>query len=361
MPRFVLSAFDDDHDQQLSLNEYRSSLLAQYNLPWDRRPVDLDRDGEIGFDEFAFDESDQFQLQRWYFFHRLDKDDSGRLSADEFDFRPRPPMSVWAYSTTESQSRRLHEDPDAPLCGWPSISPDGTQLLLHQQSTDQNAAAEILSISLASHHRRVLCKGRQPSWSADGNRFVCERQDPVAGIWVMDSGGREGHRIAQGRAPKWSPDGEYIAFLQDNGVFVYHLKSQQTHALIAREDHPFSDLGNDIAWSPDSRQLAVLGNLATTSQLLILKPEGSAWQAGTAEVRVRYSLEVGCRSHLNWTTKNRILVSVLDPRANRSRLMAFVAESDSGPEPVHSLEAIESVVSACLTTDEKWLITVVEK
>jgi Ca2+-binding EF-hand superfamily protein len=356
----TLSSFDDDHDQQISLREYRTSLLGQYSLPWDRRPVDQDRDGELVFDEFIFDESDQFQLQRWYFFHRIDKDRSGRLSADEFDFQQRRPMSIWLHSTSDAQATRLHENLETPICGWPSISPDGTQLLAHEHPASRIGESEIVLISLSSHHQRILCKGRQPSWSADGKRFVCERQDPTAGIWIMDAGGREGRRISPGHAPKWSPDGASIAFLNDNGVSIHQVESGETYEVVSREDHPFSDLGNDVAWSPDSRQLTVLGNLATTSQLLILRPKTSSAAAGATEIDVRHSFDVCCRGNLNWTTQNQILVAVREPRLNRNRLVSLAADSDSGPEPVSRLESIQSIVSAFLTADEKWFITVVE-
>ncbi len=66
----TFSGFDGDHDEKLSLQEYRLSMHANVNYSWQVRPVDLDRDGWLSYDEFVFNEVDLFQLQRRYYFHR---------------------------------------------------------------------------------------------------------------------------------------------------------------------------------------------------------------------------------------------------------------------------------------------------
>jgi hypothetical protein len=353
----TLRAFDTDGDELLTLHEYRASMLASYNYPWHRRPPDQDRDGELSYDEFAVDLGEQFQLQRWYFFHRLDANRDGRLSLAEFAFRPLEPVSIWAFATSGKSSRLLYRSPEFPECGWPSISPDGSQLLLHQIPLSGPVDSQIVSVSLDGDHVRVLGKGIRPSWSPDGDFFVCERRSRDAGIWIIDAGGRSGRRISAGSAPRWSPDGRSIAFLKDNGVSIYDLETDESRTVLLREDHPYQDLGNDVAWSPDGMHLAVLGNFAATSQLLIVSSRGP--QAG--EVRVRYSFDTALRGQLHWTAGNSILLGVRDAKSGEITLLRVETDGENSPKPVDQFSEISGVRSACVTPDGQWYVAVVEQ
>ncbi len=342
----TMRSFDDDNDRELSLSEYRSSMLGNYNYPWDHRPLDQDRDGRLSYVEFVFDEVDLFQLQRWYYFHRLDLDRDGGLSLDEFDFRPLAPLSIRAYSTDSDESKLIYQD-DA-------IS----RLRLAQRFTrwDTGAAASsvrqggqsegrIVSVSLEDNHARTICRGIQPSWSADGDSFVCERRSEGAGIWILDAGGLRGRRVAAGHGPKWSPDGKSIAFLQDNGVSIFDVQTGEIRPILLREDHPYQDLGSDIAWSPDSRRLAVLGNFAATSQLLILpvtRPDE------TGKIRIRYSFNVGCRGNLNWTRRDGITVGIRDADTRETRIDSLIPDSDQEPKRVTDFAGLSAFARLAL-------------
>ena len=353
----TLRAFDTDGDGLLALHEYRASMLASYNYPWHRRPLDQDRDGQLSYDEFSFDPGEQFQLQRWYFFHRLDANRDGQLSLDEFAFRPLEPVSIWAFSTSGKASRLLYRNGEFPECGLPSVSPDGSQLLLHQIPLSGPIDSQIVAVSFDGDRVRVLGKGIRPSWSADGNSFVCERRSREAGIWMIDAGGRSGRRISAGRSPRWSPDGTEIAFLNDNGVLIYELETDKVRPVLLREDHPYQDLGNDIAWSPDGNQLAILGNFAATSQLLIVSSRGP--QSG--EVRVRYSFDTALRGDLHWANRGSILLGVRDPKSGKIGLMMIQPDGENTPDPVEALSEISGVRSACTTPDGRWYVAVVEE
>ena len=354
----AVRAFDDDQDGELSLREYRCSMIGSFNYPWDRRPLDQDRDGMLSYDEFVFDDVDLFQLQRWYFFHRLDLDKDGRLSLGEFEFRPLAPLSIRAYSTKQDQSRLVYQNREFPDCGWPSVSPDGTQILLHECPTSTPTKGRIVSITLDRMYARVICDGIQPSWSADGEQFVCARRSRTESeIWILDAGGRRGRRVAAGKSPKWSPDGRFIAFLHDNGLSILDIEAGEIRQILLREDHPYQDLGSDIAWSPDSQRLAALGNFAATSQLLILPVD----LAKRGQVRIRYSFDVRCQSNLNWTDRDGVLLGVRDLKSHETRLISVSPDSDEEPNRVDRLGDKVGCRSACLTPDGKWYITVVEE
>jgi Ca2+-binding EF-hand superfamily protein len=81
-----LSSFDDDSDGKLSLRDYRLSMHANVNYTWEAKLVDRDGDGWLSYEEFAFNRVDLFQLQRRFYFHRLDRDGDQRLTVSEFEF-----------------------------------------------------------------------------------------------------------------------------------------------------------------------------------------------------------------------------------------------------------------------------------
>jgi hypothetical protein len=228
---------------------------------------------------------------------------------------------------------------------------------LHQIPLSGPVDSQIVALSFDGDHIRVLGNGLRPSWSADGNFFVCERRSRDAGIWIIDAGGRSGRRISAGTAPRWSPDGRSIAFLNDNGVSIYDLETDESRTVLLREDHPYQDLGNDVAWSPDGQQLAVLGNFAATSQLLMVPSRGP--RAG--EVRVRYSFDTVLRGQLHWTAGNSILLGVRDSKSAEIALLRLEAVEDDAPKPVQELREIGGVRSACLTPDGRWYVAVVEQ
>ena len=354
----AIRSFDDDQDGELSLSEYRASMLGSYNYPWDHRPVDQDRDGRLSYDEFVFAEVDLFQLQRWYFFHRLDLDQDGGLSLEEFEFRRLAPLSIRAYSTESDHSKLVYQASAHLDCGWPSLSPDGRQLLLHEYPPGgPREEGRIVSVSLDEDQVRTVCSGKNPSWSADGAQFVCERRLEGSEIWILDAGGLRGRRVADGHGPKWSPDGTSIAFLQDNGVSIFDVKTEKIRPVLLREDHPYQDLGSDIAWSPDGRRVAVLGNFAATSQLLIL----SVSPDQPVQVHIRSSFSVGCQSNLNWNHRDGITLGIRDLESRETRLMSVIPDTDQLPKRADRFDRIAGVRSACLTPDGKWYISVVEE
>ena len=258
----TLSAFDDDDDDKLSLREYRLSMHANVNYPWETQPVDSDRDGRLSYDEFVFCEVDLFQLQRRYYFHRLDRDGDGWLSLSEFEFKTQQPFSIYLRSPSSRATRvRFIRTINTRSAVGRAVSPDGTQILFHRCPPEGCSEGRIVVMSLEGQNVRELCDGVQPSWSADGKQFACAGQAEREGVWIMSADGRSGQRIADGSAPKWSPDGETIAYLHDNGVWVYDVGRAETRQIFRRQDHRYQDLGDDIAWSPRGERVAMLGNL----------------------------------------------------------------------------------------------------
>jgi dipeptidyl aminopeptidase/acylaminoacyl peptidase len=354
----TISGFDDDDDGKLSLREYRLSMLANVNYTWETQPVDLDRDGSLSYDEFVFHSVDLFQLQRRYYFHRLDRSADGRLSLNEFAFKTQSPCSIYLRSADARESRLVYQGREYPQCGWPSVSPDGKQVLFHRCPPQDCDDGRIVVMDIDGQHLRDLCDGVQPSWSADGKQFVCARKSGGKGVWIISASALSGQRIADGWAPKWSPDGERIAYLNDNGVWVYDIRSRETREILFREDHPYQDLGDDIAWSPDGKQLALLGNQRERSELVILPDRGN--RSGDQRPRVRCTLQTICRGNLNWTASTGIVFSIQDAATGRNQLVSVAADDETPPEKINLFDAEHDWKSACMTPDRKWYIAVSE-
>ena len=145
------------------------------NYPWSKRPVDLNRDGVLAYDEFIFHKTDLFQLQRRLYFHRLDRNRDRRLTLDEFDFNEAKPNAIRMESNVGKSGTVIYQDEEFPVLGLPDVSPDGTRMLFHRISNDPKVGSQVVLSDLKGEVITELCSGKQPSWSADGSQFVCAR------------------------------------------------------------------------------------------------------------------------------------------------------------------------------------------
>ena len=276
----TIVAFDQDQDQLLSLQELRVSMLGNMNYPWSERPVDVNRDGLLSYDEFIFHKTDLFQLQRRWFFHRLDRNRDRRLSSNEFQFNEAKPNAVRIESVDGKSTLVIFQDAKFPLLGLPDVAPDGTRMLFHRISNDSKIGSQIVLSDLKGKVITELCSGKQPSWSADASQFVCARTFGQGGagkqIWVMAADGRAGNSIAQGTAPRWSPDGKTIAFLRDNGIVLYDTEKKESRVLVPREGHRYTTLGDGLVWAPDSKRLALLATRPNFTELVIVSIPSNA-------------------------------------------------------------------------------------
>ena len=82
----LIPAFDDDHDGELSLQEYRATPFANSNTDWYQLSQDVDHDGRISFAEFYHEPSPLFVGQYFDVFVKLDRNHDGHLTIDEYDF-----------------------------------------------------------------------------------------------------------------------------------------------------------------------------------------------------------------------------------------------------------------------------------
>lgn len=346
--------FDTNGDERLTLDEYRLSLHANVNFSWQRKPVDKNRDGRLSYDEFQFHSFDLFHLQRRYFFHRLDRDADGFLSRQEFAFQSRRPDGVHLLPVGGGSSRLLFRDPEFPRCGWPVLSPDGSSVLFHRCRPD-DATGQIVRFDVESGESSVLNDGLQPSWSRNGRRFVCTRETGERGIWIMSETGDIIERLGEGSSAKWSPDGQLIAFLHDNGLWVHHVAIGHRRCLLERDQHDYQNLGDDIAWSPDSGRIAFVGRTTARSDLILLKVDDSTWST-----RFQFPPNQQVVGHLSWSHQRGVVFQLHDQLRDAKELLTLGPADQADPMPAKWLSSDRLWKSACVSPSGIWYTAISE-
>src|SRR5258708_4762224 len=93
---------------------------------------------------------------------------------------------------------------------------------------------------------------------------------PYGQLWVMDLASQKSARVGgekdSGGGPLWSPDGKSFAFQggqgEKHGLFVARPDGSDVTFLasLSGTNSPLPDTGNEVTWSPDSKQLAFISS-----------------------------------------------------------------------------------------------------
>jgi Tol biopolymer transport system component len=154
--------------------------------------------------------------------------------------------------------------------GFPTWSPDGTQILFHQNDDpfDSSPHTQIYRADSDGSNLRQLTTNASmhPAWSPDGSQIVYTTFDG-GDLYLMRQDGNERHLLldndTRNTYPVWSPDGTQIAFLGfsytrevGDWIYVANADGSSVFRLAANtrmEGRPW--------WSPDGQQIAFVGQL----------------------------------------------------------------------------------------------------
>ena len=87
---------------------------------------------------------------------------------------------------------------------------------------------------------RVVTRGRNPSWSADGNSLAFERDGAV---WIVSPDGGGERRVAAGARPSWSPDGAALVVADGGTLWIVRLLDGDVRALGSGQRPDWSSRG----------------------------------------------------------------------------------------------------------------------
>lgn len=344
-----LRAFDDDGDGELSLPEYRVSMLANVNYPWEIRPKDEDRDRRISFEEFEFHPRDLFQLQKRYYFHRLDRDQDNYLDIDELDFEEYRLHALYRVSVDGEDSRKLYRHEDFPVVSSPSVSSDGRGILFDATPPEGAHQAQILWISSDGEDARDVCNGVMPSWSP-GSQFACCRYEGGTSVWIMNMDGTPEKRIDDGWAAQWSPDGKSIAYTNDNSIRLYDVETETSRVLLAKAAHPYKYIFWNMAWAPDSRAIAFKGKLEGKDEIAICTIDQPN------PLNRRFSTSSSFADDLAWSPDGERLLFNMKPQARGQALIFQLnVHTNDPPRVVPEISTARSWTGVAFSPNGKWV------
>ena len=351
--RAMFYAFDDNQDSRLTLQEYLVSPLGNRNYAWQRILLDRDGDQKLSFNEFEFGRSDLFQLQRRYYFHRLDSDADGTLSRDELLFESLRSVALAVLDPKNKTCRMIIQDPSVIEIDGFSLHPNGDTLLIHRVDRNSLNEPSVVRVSLADGHFRELCKGRFPTWAPDGTAFVCERSHRGVGIWLMEPNGLSGRMLSNGRCPSWSPDGRQIAFFNEHGVSLYDCVSQSVRKIFLRDEHRHRSLGDRIVWASDSRAVVFTGHSPSGGEVFVLRFNQDFERVSMKRLMLPDSMS----DVFAWKSPDCILLKEVLPKASQKRFseLHFNGEFHEGVSVLFG-DAEEQAVEVEQATDSGVLI-----
>jgi WD40-like Beta Propeller Repeat len=141
---------------------------------------------------------------------------------------------------------------------YPSLSPDGSQVVFERDAADESARTFGIWTAKANGKalRQLVRKGFQPLWSPTGDQIVYRTSGtPTSGLRLVPSqGGKAKTLVARGVTEVfgWSPDGTSIAYETGRGkLAVVDVTTRTVHQLLKLYGAPTA------SWSPDSSTLVV--------------------------------------------------------------------------------------------------------
>jgi Tol biopolymer transport system component len=137
----------------------------------------------------------------------------------------------------------------------PEWSADGS-VVAYEVSTQEPQNSQLRFVKSDGTATRTIGPGSMPSLSPDGKQAVFSLPD--FGIMTTSVDQWSGAPLsATGYAAQWSPDGQFVAWIFENRIVVYDMKSKSSRPLLndtQASEFRIIDIG--LGWSHDSKSIA---------------------------------------------------------------------------------------------------------
>jgi len=236
-------------------------------------------------------------------------------------------FELYRMSASSGQVQRVL--PERGEAGEMSWSPDGSRVLFSKAKPGE--MLNIYVTELATGATRQLTSDElpctQPSWSHDGRTIAFVAAGGGARkIYLMDAEGGPRRRLTDSvgddeTSPQFSPAGDKVAYLASQldvapKVAVADLKSGKGGII-----SPIKERGIETPplWSPDGKQLLFSSLRGSSSQVMVMAPDGSA--------RVQLTGAGGRHGQAQWSNDGkRILLMTVPLGAARPLLQVMHAD-----------------------------------
>jgi Tol biopolymer transport system component len=203
-------------------------------------------------------------------------------------FFVRPTTGELLYATSEGGysgyvlfDRRTNNVRQVPIEGWILVlswSPLGDRLVV-SIPTDRGQRMAIMRLD--GTVEETICgsplRCGVAVWAPSGDALVVSRgpEDGTADLWRVPLDGTSPTNLTQTPAwsetgPSWSPDGRLIAYQRSSDFQLMVVDSDGTGA----QSLVTTIMPGDLAWSPDSRTLAVGGVIGGVSGIVLVPVDG---------------------------------------------------------------------------------------